>query len=255
MTTPARLSVCVLSLLLGAATAPRAMAHPAWGIVIDGEGRVVFADVGSNAIWRVERDGRLTAVARNVHSHALWLDGEGRLNGKHDFWVANENRFDGYFFTIAADGTLARLESAPPRKPSPGEHLGSFTDDNGATYLPDAETRVVWRVSPGGERPRVYASPRFWIPVGVVMSKGVLFVLEARPNGLPLLLELWEGPRVMKVRPDGRAELLMAIDFQRPWVVLAASVLAVLVGAAAWGLRRWVHARNRHAVQRAPPGV
>jgi hypothetical protein len=234
------LSVFTVSFLLGAALAPRAQAHPAWGIVIDSEGRVVFSDVGSNAIWRVERDGRLTAVARSVHSHDLWLDGEGRLRGRHDYWVAGENRFDGYFFRIAANGTLTRLESSAPQEPAPGEHPGSFTDGDGVTYRPDTDTRAVWRVTPGGERQRVYTSPRFWIPVGVVVSKGVLFVLEARPNGLPQLLGLWEDPRVMRVPPGGPPVLLMSIDFNRPWVVLGAAALLASPAAAAvlWVRRR-----------------
>ena len=42
----------VCSVLLALAMAPAvAEGHPAWGIIIDDRGRIIFSDVGMNAIW------------------------------------------------------------------------------------------------------------------------------------------------------------------------------------------------------------
>jgi hypothetical protein len=59
-----------------------AAAHPAWGIVIDPQGRVVFSEVETNTIWRIEK-GHPTAILRGKHSHEICLDGAGNLYGEH----------------------------------------------------------------------------------------------------------------------------------------------------------------------------
>jgi hypothetical protein len=84
-------TVVVLSL------APQASAHPAWGIVVDSQKRIVFTDAGQSAVWRVETDGRLTRLASGVHSHDLWIDVAGdTLYGEHVYYIETERRFDGY---------------------------------------------------------------------------------------------------------------------------------------------------------------
>src|SRR5262245_27905825 len=94
--------------------APQVSAHPAWGIVVDSQKRIVFTDVGQNAVWRVEADGRLTRLASGVHSHDLWIDvADDTLYGEHVYYVETERRFDGFKWRLTRDGTLTRIAEIP----------------------------------------------------------------------------------------------------------------------------------------------
>jgi sugar lactone lactonase YvrE len=59
----------------------RAEAHEGWGILVDATGRVYFADIPANIIWRISKEGKLERVALGKHSHALVLDSAGNVYG------------------------------------------------------------------------------------------------------------------------------------------------------------------------------
>ncbi|HEV8583316.1 MAG TPA: hypothetical protein VGX68_29985 [Thermoanaerobaculia bacterium] len=63
-------------------TARPAAAHPAWGLVIDPQGRPAFSEVETNTIWRIE-NSRPVAILRGKHSHEIYMDGAGNLYGEH----------------------------------------------------------------------------------------------------------------------------------------------------------------------------
>lgn len=69
--------------LLSLLAARAASAHPAWGIVVDPQGRVVFSEVITNSVWRVEKDGEPVRLVTGRHSHDLFLDAQGALHGEH----------------------------------------------------------------------------------------------------------------------------------------------------------------------------
>jgi sugar lactone lactonase YvrE len=73
----------LLLLIFAASVLPtsRAEAHEGWGIVVDATGRVYFADIPANIIWRISKEGRLERVALGKHSHALVLDSAGNVYG------------------------------------------------------------------------------------------------------------------------------------------------------------------------------
>ena len=80
MTRPLR----ILLLLVAAASvlpASRVEGHEGWGIVVDSTGRVYFADIPANIIWRISRDGKLERAALGKHSHALHLDSANNVYG------------------------------------------------------------------------------------------------------------------------------------------------------------------------------
>jgi sugar lactone lactonase YvrE len=108
-----------LAALGGAAHPSIAAAHEGWGIVLDRQGRVHVADIPQNTIWRIERDGRRTAVARRIHSHALSIDADGYVYGTHVHFTRPERsvwRLDptGRVSAVvtATEGTLLSLQSA-----------------------------------------------------------------------------------------------------------------------------------------------
>ncbi|REK02953.1 MAG: hypothetical protein DWQ43_06350 [Acidobacteria bacterium] len=56
-------------------------AHPAWGIEVDKQRTVYFADISHNGrgtVWKLTRDGTLTALLKDFHAHSVNLDSDGR---------------------------------------------------------------------------------------------------------------------------------------------------------------------------------
>jgi sugar lactone lactonase YvrE len=62
-----------------AAAATAASAHPASGIVVDGQGQVFFQDIVGRAIWKIDAGGKLTKFSDKVGGHWLALDTEGHF--------------------------------------------------------------------------------------------------------------------------------------------------------------------------------
>jgi hypothetical protein len=67
-----------LVVLLAAATAA---AHPGIGVVVDSHGNVFYTDL--KQVWKMDPQGRRSVAAPNVHTHELYLDGDGSLFGEH----------------------------------------------------------------------------------------------------------------------------------------------------------------------------
>ena len=66
----------LIAFVLGAAPAH---AHPSAGIVRDRAGNVYYADL--ERVWQLSPDGRKRVVVSGVHTHELWLDSAGILEG------------------------------------------------------------------------------------------------------------------------------------------------------------------------------
>ena len=61
-------------------------AHPAWGIVVDEERNIYFADIihnGRGSVWKFSNEGKLELLLSNFHSHNVNLDAQGRLVTAH----------------------------------------------------------------------------------------------------------------------------------------------------------------------------
>lgn len=259
--------VAVLSLALSVS------AHPAWGIVVDSQKRIVFTDVRQNAVWRVETDGRLTRLASEIHSHDLWIDvTDDALYGEHVYWIETERRFDSYKWRLSPDGTLTRIAEIPERVkdgidrqgrvlrsdglrviarhingetmlvgghpfaglPHDPDSIRGFTiAEDDSVYVADSQYRIVWKIAAGGASEPFYRSGYLWIPTGVAAEGNSVYILEDRPNGPLGLLSVWAGPRVIRLREGVAPELVMAIDFTRHYVILGGGVV-LLAGAFAW---------------------
>jgi hypothetical protein len=273
--------------LLGASAG--AYAHPAWGLVVNRAGTVFFTDVNTNSVWMRTSDGRLTRLARGIHSHPLWIDqAEGWLYGEHVWWNEHEKRFDHYWWKLDSGGRLEQVSSLPDglqwaadshgtryradgariqRVAANGE-AGVVGDDSfgglirapghvnsvavapdRSLYVADSDNRCVWVIRPGEQARRVYTPERFWMPTGVAVSGTTLFVLEDRPNGPAVLLNYWAGPRLMRVT-EGRAELVVVVDESREEVVVGVAGIILLTALGVAGVWKW---RRRPRVPRKEP--
>ena len=79
-----RRTILTVALGLVVIAGGRVDAHPPWGIVVDPQGRVVFADIDhGNHIWRIDGTGKLTSLIEGRHSHDLHLAPDGTLFSRH----------------------------------------------------------------------------------------------------------------------------------------------------------------------------
>lgn len=61
-------------------------AHPAWGIAVDKDKNVYFADISHNGrgtIWKLTNYGKLIALLKDFHSHSVSFDKNGNLYAAH----------------------------------------------------------------------------------------------------------------------------------------------------------------------------
>lgn len=75
-------TVVTLSLLAwGVLNGEKLPAHEGWGVVRDAHGRVYVSDIPANTIWRIDPNGEVVPVLRDVHSHSLVLGSDGAVYG------------------------------------------------------------------------------------------------------------------------------------------------------------------------------
>jgi len=279
------LSHKTLAPVVAISLAMQVSAHPAWGIVVDSQKRIIFTDVGQNAVWRVETDGRLTRLASGIHSHDLWIDvADDTLYGEHVYYVETERRFDGYKWRFSRDGTLTRIAEIPERvkdaidrqglalrsdglrvvarhrsgettllggdpfaglSHNPDSIRGFTIAEDGSVYVADSQYRIVWKIAAGGAPDPFYRSGYLWAPTGVAADGNSIYVLEDRPNGPLAMLSVWAAPRVIRLRDGAAPGLVMAIDFNRHYVILGGIVVLLACAALAW---RW-RSRRRLRLQ------
>ena len=61
-------------------------AHPSWGIVVDKNKNIYFADISHNergSVWKLHNDGKLELLLSDFHAHNVNLDAEGNLITAH----------------------------------------------------------------------------------------------------------------------------------------------------------------------------
>ncbi len=134
---------------VGLLAASRADAHEGWGIIVDPRGRVYFTDIPTNTIWRISETGRVEKIAREKHSHALYMDDAGNLFGTNPHLTLPI----GSIWKLTPQGSLSDI-LGPTRDLPLG--LQSFAiDSRGAVYSVNARNAttpllVLLRRNPDG---------------------------------------------------------------------------------------------------------
>ena len=103
------------------------VAHPPWGIVVDNQGNIYFADIlhnGLGSVWKFTTEGNLELVLGDFHAHNVNLDDQGNLvvangedhqtmirilgNGRYDTLVTTTDftEFNGGNCTLSHDGAI-----------------------------------------------------------------------------------------------------------------------------------------------------
>ena len=189
-------------------------AHEGWGIAVDPRGRVYFADIPANAVWRISGDGDVARVA-DKHSHALVLDPAGNVYGSNPHLTLPIRSV----WRLAADGRLTDV--IPPTENLP-LGLQSFTMD-GAGNIYSASARnagtpevLLLKRSPDGRISRLAGST-----VGHADgtgSKAKFLGIDGMAWGPDGLLYVSDGPWVRRVDAAGTVTTLGAGPItERSW--------------------------------------
>ena len=165
-------------------------AHPPWGIVVDDEQNIYFADLNHNemgSVWKLTPDGKLKLLLRNFHAHNVSLDenqhlitahGEGdhlmlRLlpNGKHDTLVHKFHHDD--FFG------------------------GNCTFSPGGSILFGID-HYIWTILPNGEKQKASDQYLEWNQALFVGKDGTIFAPD---------IGIEEGA-LYQIQADGKATII-----------------------------------------------
>jgi len=131
--------------------AQTALAHEGWGIVVDRQGQIYFADIPMNTIWRINRQGKLEAFLRDKHSHALVLAEDGSIYGTQEHHAAAV----GSVWRVAPDGSFSNVLT-PSRDfplnlhPFTIDRDGNVYSTNSITFPNQSDKATLLKATPGG---------------------------------------------------------------------------------------------------------
>ena len=103
----------------------RIFAHPSYGIVVDKYRNVYFADLshnGDGTVWRLSKEGKLTALFKDFHCHYLMLDKNDNLLVEVVKQIG-ENDYQGYVVRYKQNGSIDTLK-----------YIDGFVSLQGNTY-------------------------------------------------------------------------------------------------------------------------
>lgn len=119
------------------ALATRADAHPPWGIVADGQGRVYFSAL--ETVWEIDERGRLSVFRPGVsgrHTHELTLGEDGNIYGEDLTYEPAAERWITAVWKATPSGDVSYL-LAPTDSPPRGTSI--WRDRDGNTYSVQGE--------------------------------------------------------------------------------------------------------------------
>ncbi len=130
-------------------------AHPSWGIVVDENRNIYFADImhnGRGSVWKLSNKGKLTLLLKDFHAHNVSLNSEGHLTTAHG------EMDEHYMLKVYPDGKSDTLFFTSDYK--------EFNGGN-AAYTPKGEIifgaeKYFWRLKNNGEKEKISAHIFEW---------------------------------------------------------------------------------------------
>jgi len=225
-------------------------AHPAVSVVRDAQGNIFYSD--TRQVIRIAPDGARSIAVPGVHTHELWLDGQGALHGEHLVFhpgAAPGREWTHSVWKRSPDGAVTTLI---PTRPGFLEDYRDFSfqrDSTGAMYWLRAATgktellrragnapievvaaipgtQLGWlAVLPGGQAlvsdhgsllriARGGAITRPPRPLSPGRDQHALMSAWAAPDGSVLIAD-WDGAAIRRIPPSGGMET--AATCPAPW--------------------------------------
>jgi hypothetical protein len=171
------------------------LAHPAWGILVNRQGEIYFADVQRNRVWLITTRGTLIPVLSGKHSHALWLDQADNVFGEH-VWL-EDGHWRSSHWQLTGKEQLIEL-GAPP---APGAVLLRDETDNIFIVESTAEQLRLLKRTPSGQVTLLAGGPRGY--ADGVGATARFEVIEAMALGRDGALYLRDRSCLRRVSPQG----------------------------------------------------
>ena len=129
-----RISVVVFSVIIAVPVflSEEALAHPAWGIVVDNQAQVFVSDL--ETIWKIDARGKQSVFRAGVsgrHIHELAIDENGNLYGEDLTYEPETQRYITALWKMTPAGVFTYI-LAPTSNPPKG--ISIWKDRNGNTY-------------------------------------------------------------------------------------------------------------------------
>lgn len=253
-----------LAFLVLLLTSVASAVHSGSGIAVDASGRVYFADTARNVVWRIEADGKLTAVERDVHTNVLEVGPDGSIRypeggyapGRFTYIV--ETPEGGVYATLGSrvvrvlpDSTLVIVAGDTARGYSDGPATtarfnrpqGIAIDSEGNVYVADHGNRGIRRITAAGQVTTVARTGWPWTPVGLAVWRDRIYSLERFGNyfGGPPFLSVYADivghPRVRVILADGDVQTVARVVDPRERLI-AVLVIALALATLTYGVVR-----------------
>ena len=107
--------VCIGVLVLLIGCFQVLLAHPSWGIVVDDNGCIYFADVmhnGDGTLWRIDPESHeLEAVFKNFHAHQIYMDDSQNIFAGVAIWRTGEIEGEGHNYLFKYETQSKTLDT------------------------------------------------------------------------------------------------------------------------------------------------
>ena len=203
-----RHTLSLIAFLFTLALPQLALAHPGWGLVINGQGSVYFTDL--ERVWKIDPEGVVSIFIEDVHAHDLYLDEAGTLYGEHEWYEEHTETFHVRYW-----------------KASPEGHVSDISEDDAARFFDrwdaqgnryhlfnDREKAVVTKTTPDGNTRRIAGGPFGYVDGAGQQARFRLFGTSVLgPDGS---LYVTNGGLVRKIAPDATVTTLVGPDQDFP---------------------------------------
>jgi len=168
-----------------------AKAHPSWGIAVDEDRNIYFADImhnGMGSVFKLSSDGKLELLFENFHAHNVSLDKNGNL-------VTAHGEMDRHtMIRLSSNGEVDTLFHANDYRKFNG---GNCTYGLNAEIVFSAE-HFLWRLDDDGNREKVSDHFFDWNQTVYVDDEGFYYCPE-----------IGDGKgKLYRIDPDGKANLI-----------------------------------------------
>ena len=198
----------ITTLVFGLISCFYLQAHPSYGIVVDNYRNIYFADLshnGDGTVWKLSKDGKLTALFKDFHCHYIMLDKDQNLLAEVVKQVG-ENDYKGYVIRYKQTGNIDTLK-----------HIAGYVSPKGNTYRYEPDG-YLYKIDAKGKRVKHSTRKLEWVQSIYVDDEDNVYLPDKGvDNGI--LLKIEEHGKTSVIATDLIARLNRPRDMHQDCVL------------------------------------